>query len=159
MLAIARAYFASEADARDAAQEAFLKAFQQLGRVVHNERFAGWLTTITANTCRDTLRRKSDKVSLAEYSSTAQFRPRLGQDQFTPATLSSKREDVERTKVAIGRLPESQRIVVMLRYMEHMTYERIAAYLDVPPSTVRGRLARAKDALRQSLRHADTPTP
>ena len=54
-------------------------------------------------------------------------------------------------RAAIGRLPEDQRIAVMLRYGEDMTYDQMAAYLDVPASTVQGRLRRAKRALRDML--------
>jgi RNA polymerase sigma-70 factor (ECF subfamily) len=151
LLAIARAHFASEADARDAVQEAFLKAFKALGRLQDSQRFAAWLATIAVNTCRDILRSFSDKVSLTEFSSTASLRPRLGQEYLTPSSLSSKSEEAELVRIAIGRLPEEQRIVLMLRYVEHMTYEGAAAYLDVPPSTVRGRLYHAKRALRGLL--------
>ena len=103
------------------------------------------------NTCRDILRTCSEKVSLTEFSSTASLRPRLGQDYLTPFSLSSRSEEAELVRIAIGRLPEEQRIVLMLRYVEHMSYEEVALYLEVPPSTVRGRLYHAKRALRGLL--------
>jgi RNA polymerase sigma-70 factor (ECF subfamily) len=159
MLAIARAYFVSEADAQDAVQEAFLKAFRALHGLDKNHSFAGWLASITAHTCVDTLRARSDRVSLADYATTAQLRPRLGQPQLTPATLASKGEEAQNLWIAIGRLPEAQRIVVLLRYMEHMTLQRIADYLGVPVSTVRGRLYEATRALRKMLKTRLRPEP
>ena len=152
MLAAARAYFASGADAEDAVQIALVKAFRSLGQLEDGARFAGWLMRITVNTCLDTLRVRTDKQSLADFATSVQVFPRLGQEAPTPATLASRSERLERLRAAIGRLPEEQRVVVMLHYAEDMTYEQIAEYLEVPPSTVQGRLHRAKEALRDLLR-------
>jgi len=157
MLAIARAHFAEEEDARDAVQDAFLKAFRSLEGLNDGRRFAAWLASITANTCRDILRVRTDKVSLTDFSSTARLRPRLGQEDLTPASLTRKGEDAELLRIAIGRLPEEQRVVLMLRYVEHMTYETMAGYLDLPASTVRGRLYHAKQALREMLKRHIAP--
>lgn len=152
MIAIARAYFASEDDARDAVQEAFLAAFRALGQVERHDRFAGWLARITINECLATLRSKSDRLSLADFASSVQLVPRVGQQVLTPSTLAGKTEQAELLKVAIGRLPEDQRVVIMLRYVQHMNYKEIAAYLDVPSSTLRTRAATAKRALKRNLK-------
>ena len=151
LLAIARAYFASEADAEDAVQEAFVKAYRELGQLAFDSRFAAWAARITKNTCLNILAARSDKVSLAAFASTVKLEPRLGQVYFTPSTLASKSEEAQQLMAAIGRLPEPQRVVLLLRYIEGMTYDQIAAYLDVPASTVRGRLYAAKQSLRQIL--------
>jgi len=151
MLAIARAYFASEADAEDAVQEAFVAAFSRLEQLADDGRFAGWVARITARKCIDILRSRTDKVSLADFASTVQLRSRLGRTQLTPASLASRDEEADRLKAAIGSLPEAQRVVLMLRYAQDLTYDQIAVYLDVPPSTVRGRLHTAKRALGEAL--------
>jgi RNA polymerase sigma-70 factor (ECF subfamily) len=156
MLAIARAYFASEADAEDAAQEAFVKGFQALGQLKSPERFKAWMARITATTCIDILRSRSEKVSLADFASTVQLFPRLGQEALTPGTLASAGERADLLRAAIGLLPEEQRVVLTLRYVEDMSYDQIAAYLDLPASTVRGRLHYAKQALREALRTLET---
>jgi RNA polymerase sigma-70 factor (ECF subfamily) len=152
MLAIARSYFASEADAEDAVQEAFVKAFQSLDQLEADSRFAGWVARITVNTCLNIIRSRSDRVSLADFATSVQLRPRLGQTQFTPASLAGKGESADLVKAAIGRLPEELRVVLMLRFGEDMSYEQIADYLDVPAPTVQGRLHRAKEALKKSLK-------
>ena len=151
MLAIARAYFAAEADAEDAVQEAFVTAFRRLGQLADDGRFAGWVARITVRKCLDALRARTDKMSLADFASTVQLHRRLGQVQLTPATLASKGEEAEVLKAAIGHLPDAQRVVLMLRYAEDMTYNQMAAYLSVPASTVRGRLHTAKQGLREVL--------
>ena len=157
MLAVARAYFASGADAEDAVQNALVKAFRSLGQLADGAKFAGWLMRITVNTCLDTLRARTDKQSLADFATSVQVYPRLGQDAPTPATLASRSERLERLRAAIGRLPEEQRVVVMLHYAEDMTYEQMAEYLQVPASTVQGRLHRAKQALRELLSPLEAP--
>ena len=151
MLAIARAYFASEADAQDAVQDAFVKGYQALGQLAAGDRFAAWMARITVNTCLAVLRTSKEKVSLSEFASTVQLFPRVGHEPFTPATLAGNRERVTLLRAAVGRLPEAQRVALLLRYLEDMSYEQIAGYLDVPASTVRGRLHKAKRALRKML--------
>jgi len=158
MFAIARAYFASEADADDAVQEAFVKASEALDQLRDDARFAGWLARITVNECLATLRARTDKMSLADFASTVRLRPRLGQVYLTPASLASKSEEADQLKAAIGRLPEAQRVPVMLHYAAGMTYDQVAAYLDVPYTTVVGRLHTARKALKgmlSTLRIAD----
>jgi len=152
MLAIARAYFASEADAQDAVQDAFVKAFQALDQLGAGRGFAAWMARITINTCLEALRTSKEKVSLSAFATTVELSPRLGPEPFTPATLASNREHVDLLRAAVGRLPEDQRVTLLLRYLEDMSYEQIAAYLDVPVSTVRGRLYKAKRALRSMLK-------
>lgn len=156
MVAIARAYFAEEADAEDAVQDAFVKAFERLGQLDRPERLAAWLARITARTCIDTLRAVKHKVSLADFATSVPLRPRVGREHLTPASLASRGERAERLRAAIGRLKEPHRVVVMLRYSGAMSYAEIAAYLDVPITTVETRLHRAKRALRELLPELDT---
>lgn len=152
LLAVARAYFAAEADAQDAVQDAFVKAYQALGQLADDARFAAWMARITVNTCLETLRTSKQKVSLSVFATTVELRPRVGQEPFTPATLASHQEHADLVRAAIGRLPEDQRVALLLRYLEDMSYEQIAAYLDVPTSTVRGRLYKGKRTLRKMLK-------
>jgi len=151
MLAIARSFFASEADAEDAVQEAFVSAYQSLRQLADGARFAAWLARITVNAARAILRRDKAKVSLADCASTANLQPRVGSVELTPAAFASRGEEAEALKAGLGRLPEAQRVALMLRYAADMTYEQIAAYLDLPASTVRGRLYTARQALKALL--------
>jgi len=156
MMAIARAYFAEEADAEDAVQDAFVKAWEALGQLERPERFAAWLARITSRTSIDILRARRDKLSLADFATSVPLRPRVGPEQLTPAALASKGERAEMLRAAIGRLPENYRVVIMLRYSADMSYAATAAYLDVPVTTVETRLHRAKKALRDLLPGLDT---
>jgi len=152
MYAIGRAYFASEADAEDAVQDAFVKAFQSLAQLNCETRFAAWMAKITANTCLDTLRARKDKLSLADFATSVALIPRVGPPQLTPAALASRSEDADMLRAAIGRLPEPQRVVLMLRYGGDLAYEEIADYLGLPVTTVDSRLHKGKLALREMLK-------
>ena len=151
MLAVARGHFASAADAEDAVQDSLVKAFRALHQLRDDGKIARWLMRITINTCRNTLRTRTDKQSLADFATSVPLRQRLGQEQFTPATLASQAERTDQLRAAIGRLPEDERAVVMLRYGQDMTYAQVADYLDIPPTTVQSRLRRAKRALKEML--------
>ncbi len=159
MFAIGRAYFASEADAQDAVQDAFLKAFPSLAQLDFLDRFAAWMARITMNTCLDTLRKRTDKQSLADFATSIPLRPRVAEPPLTPARLAGQSEEAEMLRAAIGRLPEPQRIVIMLRYGSELSYEQIAEYLELPVTTVDSRLHKAKLALRKSLKPLDTKAP
>lgn len=152
MIAVARAYFASEHDAEDAVQEAFVKAFCGIGTLKADGAFASWLTTITVRTCIDTLRTRRDKLALEDFASTARLRLRVGEPELTPATATSRAEMSDLVKAAVGTLPEEQRVALLLHYGEDMTYREIGEYLDLPEPTVQGRLRRAKKALKSVLR-------
>jgi RNA polymerase sigma-70 factor (ECF subfamily) len=156
MLAIARSYFASEDSAEDAVQEAFVKAFQAIGQLEDGARFGGWMARITVTSCLDMLRSRTDRVSLADFASSVVLKPRIGEPPLTPASVLGRAEHVELLKAALGRLPEDQRVVLMLRYAEHMSYEQIADYMETNVSTVGVRLHRAKDALRIILKGLET---
>jgi len=151
MLAIARAYFAAEADAEDAVQEGTTKVWQALGQLEDAQRFSGWVVRIMVNICLEVLRTRKDKVSLADFATSVQVFPRSGQEALTPAALASQHEHADLLRIAIGRLSEEHRVALMLRYSEDMSYEAIGAYLDVPLSTVRSRLFKAKRALGDML--------
>jgi RNA polymerase sigma-70 factor (ECF subfamily) len=156
MFAIARSYFASEESAEDAVQDAFLKAFQAIGQLEDGSRFAGWVAKITMTTCIRALQARARPLSLADFASSASVTLRVGQRSLTPATLVSKAEHAELVKAALGRLPENQRVVLLLRYAENLSYDQIASYTECSLSTVRGRLYCARHALRHILKELET---
>ena len=84
MLAIARAYFASEADAEDAVQEASATVCRAIGQLKLGARFAAWMARITKNTCLQMLRSQSDRLSLADFATSVQLHRRVGTTPPTP---------------------------------------------------------------------------
>ena len=152
MFGIARAYFASEADVEDAVQEAFMKAFRAVGQLRDEHRFAPWLAKVTVNTRLGMLRSGRDRVSLDQFSSSVHVSLRVGREELTPATLAKRSEYTDLLKAAIGHLPPEQRVAIMLRYTQHMSFKQMATYLAVPLSTLQTRVHSARRALKRALK-------
>lgn len=118
---------------QDAMQEAALKAWEKRDSLREARYFRTWITRILINTCYDTHRRGRHVVSLEEVPEPSAAPPDL--------TLS----------LALQALPEKLRLPLMLCYSEGMSYEEVAQTLRIPVTTVRGRIRRAKGALRKEL--------
>ena len=140
-------FLGSEEEARDVAQEAFLKAYRALGGFKREARFSSWLYQIATNLCRDRLRRRRTRatVSLEELEETGPviMDPRQG------AHERLQQLDIGRAvRRAVNALPEEQREVVILKEYQELTFLEIAQALDVPLSTVKTRLYRGLGQLR-----------
>ena len=143
-------FLGSEEEARDVAQEAFLKAYRGLGGFKREARFSSWLYQIATNLCRDRLRRRRTRgtVSLEALEETGPviMDPRPGADERLLQL------DLGRAvRRAVDALPEEQRVVVILKEYQELTFLEIAQTLDVPLSTVKTRLYRGLGQLRLRL--------
>ena len=139
----------SDEDARDLAQEAFLKAYRALGSFRREARFSSWLYQIALNLCRDRLRRRRGKtfVSLEETA--------IAERSKSPEP--SVQEQLETRDLArlvareIEDLPAEQREVIVLKEYQGLTFAEIADVLGVPLSTVKTRLYRGLNQLRRGF--------
>jgi RNA polymerase sigma-70 factor (ECF subfamily) len=139
-------YLKNFADAEDVAQEVFLEAYRRLGTLRHPEKFAFWLNGITVNLCKMWLRRQRGTVSIDEIGhTTGDFRSPAPDEAYEQHELS------ERVMEAIAQLPEPNRIVLTLQYIDGLSYQEISDFLGVPIGTVRSRLHRAKQTLKKEL--------
>jgi RNA polymerase sigma-70 factor (ECF subfamily) len=141
----------SEDEARDVAQEAFLKAYRGVQSFKQEARFSSWLYQIALNLCRDRLRRRRGRmlVSLEAMNDEGEVVPtRVG-----PSALEIvEARDLSRAvSTAMARLPEEQREVIVLKEYEGLTFLEIADVLGLPISTVKTRLYRGLGQLRQHL--------
>lgn len=118
---------------QDVMQEAALKAWEKRDSLRDARYFRTWITRILINACYDTHRRGRRFVSLTEVPEPSAQPPDL--------TLS----------LALQALPEKLRLPLVLCYSEGMSYEEVAQTLRIPVTTVRGRIRRAKGALRKEL--------
>jgi RNA polymerase sigma-70 factor (ECF subfamily) len=135
------------AEAEDAAQDGFVKAWRALRRFRAGAQFRPWLLQIVANEARNRRRSAGRRWQLA-FSSAA--REPSGDAAPSPeaALLDAERRDA--LLAAVNELPEDQRDVIALRYFAELTEEETAAALDVPRGTVKSRTARALERLRVS---------
>jgi RNA polymerase sigma-70 factor (ECF subfamily) len=138
--AIARAVLEDHAEADDAVQTAFLRAWERLGQLADAEGFAAWLGQIVRREAIDRLRR----------------RERLGERPLPPsdppAPLASEDDPrLERLRAALARLGAGQREILALRYEAGLGYEDIAATLGLSLANVEKRLYRARQALLELM--------
>lgn len=138
-------------EARDLAQEAFLKSYRALGTFKLEARFSSWLYQIALNAARDRLRRRRTRpdVSLDDVEETAD-RP-LARALPSALDLVESRDLSRLVAEAVAALPEEQREVVVLKEYQGLTFAEIAQALDVPLSTVKTRLYRGLGQLRHRL--------
>jgi RNA polymerase sigma-70 factor, ECF subfamily len=141
-------------EARDAAQETFVRAWMAIGTYDAAQPFAPWLLRIARNHCIDVMRRRlptSRKVEL-DAAPVEGERRELADDATPPADVALERAQVARgLDTAVAALPPNYREVVHLFHVEHMSYKEIAATLEVPIGTVMTWLHRARAKLREAL--------
>ncbi len=149
-------------EARDAAQETFVRAWSAIGTYDPAQPLAPWLLRIARNHCLDLLRRRlpaARRVELDGAPAEAEG-ARVELASLAPAAD----EQLERAEVAshlgaaVSALPPNYREVVHLFHVEHMSYKEIASTLEVPIGTVMTWLHRARAKLREMLDAAE-PTP
>ena len=124
-------------EAMDLCQEAFMKAYRELGTLKDLDRFSSWLYRIAHNTCFSKLRKDQGKIFV----------------ELSPETHSSRPPIESRLAVekALQHLPEDQREVVILKVFQSLKFEEIAAIQGAPVSTVKSRLYMGFEKLRMIL--------
>ena len=152
----ARSILKSDAEAEDALQEAYLRAWRALSTFRADSKLSTWLVRIVINEALGRLRhRKSAQVIPLESV----------MESFDPQTQESTEEDPDREpdslamrsqvrrlmEARIDLLPEAFRTVFMLRAVEELSVEEVSAALEIPEATVRTRFFRARSLLRESL--------
>ena len=135
------------ADAEDAAQDAFVKAWRALGRFREGAPFRPWLLQIVANEARNRRRSAGRRAHLALRAATEQP---SGDAAPSPeaSLLSAERRDA--LLAAVNELPEDQRTVIALRFFAGLSEHEVAEALSLPEGTVKSRSARALNRLRES---------
>lgn len=136
----------SEADADEVAQEAFLSAWKALPNFRGESQFSTWLYQLTTHAAIDLMRREKRQIAADDITEVSAADPAPSPQQ--QAEQSEQREIV---RDAILQLAPEQREVVVLRFMEELSYEEIGAVLKLPSGTVKSRLNRAKAQLKEIL--------
>ncbi|MBU8920388.1 MAG: sigma-70 family RNA polymerase sigma factor [Bacteroidales bacterium] len=139
-------------DAEDLAQDVFIRTFNVLDRYNPSYPFSSWLYRITSNLCIDFIRRrKSGVVSLDEpvSGSDGEMSRQIPADTIDPDREMENREMMEVLEQAIADLPEHYRIIVILRHQEQLSYEEISDNLGIPLGTVKARIHRARNMIKE----------
>jgi RNA polymerase sigma-70 factor (ECF subfamily) len=140
-------------EALDAAQDTFVRAFRALEQFDAERPFAPWLYRIATNTCVGLLRKRRPDVfsldAMPEYEAeTALAAASADTDPWQRLERTLRDEEIQ---CAVMALPEAYRMVILLRYTDELSYEEIAAALELPLGTVKTLLHRAHRRLRATL--------
>jgi RNA polymerase sigma factor (sigma-70 family) len=142
------------ASAADATQEAFISAFQTIGRF-RGGSFKSYLMRIVANGCYDELRRRKRRpaTSFEDFGDVDEdANPALINGHEGPEAYAERQEMAHVIQAGIEALPPDQRVVLVLSDVQGLSYQEIAEATDVSLGTVKSRLARARGKLRDYLR-------
>ena len=145
-----------EQDAQDVHQEAFIKAYRALPQFRGDSAFYTWLYRIAINTAKNAVvsRDRSPIEYDLDRNNTDESYDMQGRmkDPDTPEGLVLTDEIRSTVNSAIEALPEDLRTAIVLRELEGLSYEEIAAAMDCPVGTVRSRIFRAREAIDRRLR-------
>lgn len=150
----------NQADAEDLVQEAALQAFRAFHTFELGTNFKAWYLRILTNCFFARYRKKKrqpEVIDLDEAGPLYMLRQAatsgLLSQSDDPASDLLGRMDAEQISAAIGALPEEYRIVTALYFLDDLSYQEIAAVVDVPLGTVRSRLHRGRRMLQKALWH------
>jgi RNA polymerase sigma-70 factor (ECF subfamily) len=150
---LARWLMGDDADARDVVQIASLRALTYLDSLRGNEARA-WFLGIVRNCCMTALGERSSRVADMDMDAVVQGNDELetlGSSAPIPEQELLRRDNRKHVNQVLQQLPVGYREVLILREMEDMAYEQIAAVLDVPVGTVMSRLSRARSSFKQAF--------
>jgi RNA polymerase sigma-70 factor (ECF subfamily) len=150
----ARAILGDEAEAEDAVQEAYLRAYRALSGFRGDAKLSTWLVRIVANEALMRRRRRprtAAVVPLDRAAAPSEEWNTIMSDGPGPDQDAARAEMRTIIEARIDALPDNYRAVFVLRALEEMTVEETAAVLEIPEATVRTRLFRARALLREAL--------
>ena len=137
--------------ALDVVQDAWLAIVRSLNRLDDPARFRAWAYRIITNKCADwTRRRTADRSAVKELHEEARS---AASDRTGVTDLS---DEVGVLREALTALPEQQRAILSLHYLEGLSIAEIACALDIPQGTVKSRMYHARNRLKQSLERVKT---
>lgn len=146
---------ADREEARDAAQTAFIRAYQALPGFRADAGFYTWLYRIAVNVCLNAVqkeRRRRDSTSLDDLLETGHFTPEQLWERRTPHNDLERLRLQEIIREIMGRLSPDHRLVIVLKDIEGLSQEEISETLSCSVGTVKSRLSRARAHLRDLLR-------
>lgn len=153
--AIAYKYMGNHEDASDMAQEALIKAYQSIASFRGDAAFGTWLGKITANRCLDEFRKRkhlqTTSLDDALELETGSVQKELESPAATPEEHAIDQEAAGYIQQLIHELKEEYRVVIILRELDGRSYEEIAALLSCSLGTVKSRISRARQYLKERI--------
>ena len=135
-------------DARDAAQEVFLRVYKHLSKYDARQDFSGWLYRIIINVCRDVARKRGTRHSSFEAEQEAGTLPALlSNDNSEQAAMRAEEQAI--VMKALSILSEKERAAIVLRDLEGIPTEEVARILGSSATTVRSQISTARTKIKQ----------
>ena len=148
VLGLCRRLLGQAADAEDATQEVFVRAYRSFGRYRPEDPFGPWIGAIAGNYCIDVLRGRQRRSDL--FSDAAEAEPESDPQENGVAPLI-RAHDAQTVNRAVEALPEQYRLPIVLAYYSDASYDQIAEALGITRNHVGVLLLRAKKKLREQL--------
>ena len=149
---IARSILRNNTEAEDAVQDAYVSAFTHLASYRGESTLATWLSRIVMNEALGQLRRRRPTVDLAAVRSEAEIiQFPLSTPSDDPERTMAQRQILQLVEQATDNLPEVFRLVFVTRVIEGMSVEETSELLGIKPETVKTRLHRARQLVRDQL--------
>src|ERR1043166_1967112 len=143
----------SNADVEDIAQQVFIRVWKSAGRYVARAKFTTWLLKITRNLVFNEMRRTKRHPHMpVQIEPEAEQIPLKDEGAASPDATLLQSELQKAIEDAIGLLPDTQRMALVLRRYEELSYEEIADVLDLSVPAVKSLLFRARTELRERLK-------
>jgi len=141
-------------DAMDISQEAFIKVYKSIKTFNFESAFSTWLYRIVTNTCLDFLRKKNTNVYSIDnpiQTDDGEIERDIPDSSDGPEAALEKKLTRELVNNAISKLDENHRIVIILRDIQGFSYEEISNILDCSIGTVKSRINRARNNLKEII--------
>ena len=154
VLQVARGVMGNESDAEDAVQEIFTRVLNRIGQFRYEAPFASWLRVLAVNVCRDMLRKKNrhPTESLEELSASGEVKINTQASSISQEEELIMKELLENLHEKISLLKKQHQRLIILRYIDGLSYKKIAELLGCSQAQVKSRLHQARKRLRRVCR-------
>ncbi len=151
---VAYRFMGNHADAGDLAQETFIRMYQALPGFRGESSFSTWLYRIAANACRDELRKRQRRrsISMDELIENSPASVPVAAGNDSPEEVLQRNETQRHVQECLNRLSDDHRLVLVMREIQGLSYEEIAEVLNCSLGTVKSRISRARNALKEKIR-------
>jgi len=148
---IAFHYASNKEDALDITQEVFISVFKSMGSFKEQYSLIPWIKKITVNKCLNFLRSRKVNISLNETTESGdELQNVFSSDEMTESAIVCK-DTKKALEEAIKKLPDRERMAILLRHMKQMKYEEIASSMKLPTGTVKTLIHNGRKSIKQNL--------
>ncbi len=153
---IALRIMGNEEDAKDMTQEALIRIYKSISSFKEQSAFSTWMYRIVTNVCLDEVRRRKNNKTVSVdggfETEDGEIKLELKSDTETPEEMYQRKENKEIIIKAINELTEEYKSVIVLRDIQGFSYEEISEILSCSIGTVKSRINRARNLLKDKLR-------